>query len=392
VIDPKPTLHFPAAAYGLVLALSALVACGRSQAPAQPPPPKVGVATVIYKPVAQWDEFTGRVAAVDAVELRPRVGGYIDKVNFAEGQEVAKGDVLFAIDPRNYQAEVDRAKAELNRAQSRDALARSEAERARKLAEAKVVSTEMYDQRAAAAKQAGSDILAAKAQLEIAQLNLSYTQVRAPISGRAGRALVTVGNLAAPNETVLTTLVSLDPAYVYFEGDEGTYLRYAAQVRSGETASPRTAHTPVRIGLANEAGYPHPGYVDFVDNQLDQGTGTIRARAVLDNKARVFTPGLFARVQMLGGAAKPTVLIDDKAVLTDQDRKYVYVVDRNNTAERRDIRVGRSHERLRVVSTGLKPGDRIVVHGVQKVFFSGMKVDPIEIEMGAPAPDLATMK
>jgi multidrug efflux system membrane fusion protein len=375
-----------------MLALLVLTACGQSDGSTESPPPQVGVAKVIYKPVAQWDEFTGRVAAVDTVELRPRVGGYVDKVNFAEGQEVAKDDVLFVIDPRNYQAEVDRAKAELNRAQSRDALARSEAERARKLAEAKVISTEMYDQRAAAANQASSDILAAKAQLEIAQLNLAYTQVRAPISGRAGRALVTVGNLALPNETVLTTLVSLDPVYVYFEGDEGTYLRYAAQVRSGEQASPRTAHTPVRIGLANEEGYPHSGFVDFVDNQLDQGTGTIRARAVVDNKARVFTPGLFARVQMLGGAAKPAVLIDDKAVLTDQDRKYVYVIDRNNAAERRDIRIGRSHERLRVVSTGLRPNDRIVVYGVQKVFFPGMKVDPIEIAMGAPAPDLTKAK
>jgi membrane fusion protein, multidrug efflux system len=293
---------------------------------------------------------------------------------------------MFTIDPRSYKAEFDRAQADLTRARSREALARSESERARKLAEAKVISTEMYDQRAAALTQAASDIRAADAQVAIARLNLSYTQVRAPVAGRAGRALVTTGNLAAPDATVLTTLVSLDPMHVYFEGDESTYLRYAASVRTGEQASPRVAHTPVRIGLANETGFPHAGYVDFVDNQLDAGTGTIRARAVVDNASRVFTPGLFARVQMLGGAARPTMLIDDKAVLTDQDRKFVYVLGPDNTAQRRDVQLAGLHEALRIVTSGLKPGDRVIVHGVQKVFAPGMKVQPTDITMGDPAP------
>jgi multidrug efflux system membrane fusion protein len=369
-----------------------LVGCGGDEQVATPPAPKVSVAAVVSKPVARWDEFTGRVTAVETVQLRPRVGGYIEKVNFSEGQEVRQGDVMFTIDPRSYQAELNRVEADLARARSRAALAHSEAERARKLAEAKVISTEMYDQRAAALTQASSDIRAAEAQVAIAKLNLSYTQVRAPVAGRAGRALVTTGNLAAPDATVLTTLVSLDPMHVYFEGDESTYLRYVASVNTGEQKSPRVAHTPVRIGLANETGYPHSGYVDFVDNQLDTGTGTIRARAVVDNKSRAFTPGLFARVQMLGSAPKLTMLIDDKAVLTDQDRKFVYILGPGNAAQRRDVQIAGLHEGLRIVTSGLKPGDRVIVHGVQKVFFPGMKVQPTEITMGAPAPGAPASK
>jgi multidrug efflux system membrane fusion protein len=372
--------------------LLALAGCSGDEKAAAPPAPKVSVATVVFKPVAQWDEFTGRVMAIETVELRPRVGGYIDKVNFSEGQEVKQGDVMFTIDPRNYRAELDRAEADLARARSRATLARSESERARTLAEAKVISTETYDQRAAALTQAASDIRAAEAVVEIAKLNLSYTQVRAPVSGRAGRALVTAGNLAAPDTTVLTTVVSLDPMHVYFEGDESTFLRYAASVRAGEQKSPRTAHTPVRVGLANETGYPHPGYVDFVDNQLDAGTGTIRARAVVDNTSRAFTPGLFARVQMLGGPARPTLLIDDRAVLTDQDRKFVFVLGPGNVAQRRDVKLGGLHESLRIVTSGLKPGDRVIVHGVQKVFFPGMPVQPTQITMGDPAPGAVATK
>lgn len=382
----------PLAWPSLALAIALQAACGNGKEAAVPPAPQVSVATVLSRQVAQWDEFTGRVAAIETVQLRPRVGGYIERVNFAEGQEVKKGDVLFTIDERSYRAELDRAEAELARARSRAALARSESVRAQKLAEARVISTESYDQRLAATAQAGSDIRAAEAAVAIARLNVTYTQVRAPISGLAGRALVTTGNLASPDETLLATLVSLDPIHVYFEGDENTYLRYVATVRSGEQPSPRTSHTPVRVGLANEEGYPHPGYVDFVDNQLDVGTGTIRARAVLDNKARVFTPGLFARVQLMGSAAKTALLIDDRAVLTDQDRKYVYVLGPGNTAVRKDVQLGGMHERLRIVKSGLRPGDRVVVHGVQKIFFPGMKVDPQEIPMGAPSPGAAAAK
>jgi len=215
------------------------------------------------------------------------------------------------------------------------------------------------------------------------QLDLQFTQVRSPIDGRAGRAMVTEGNLAQADSTLLTTLVSQDPMYVYFESDEQSFLRYQELARKGERENNKN---PVRVGLASEQGYPHAGTVDFIDNQVDPATGTIRARAVLPNPDRVFTPGLFARVQLEGSAEFKAMLIDDKAVLTDQDRKYVYVLGPKNTAVRKDVVLGRTIGGLRVVEKGLAANDKVIVHGVQKVFFPGMPVSPKQIAMGDPAP------
>lgn len=223
---------------------------------------------------------------------------------------------------------------------------------------------------------------AAEAAAETARLELEFTEVRSPIAGRAGRALVTEGNLVAAGNALLTTVVSLDPVYVYFEGDEQTYLRSADLTRRG-------ARNTVRVGLSHETGYPHEGRLDFVDNQVNPQTGTIRSRAVIANGDRAFTPGLFARVQLQGSATQPALLIDDKAVLTDQDRKFVYVLGPDNKALRRDVTLGRMVEGLRVVAAGLAPGDQVIVHGVQKVFFPGMAVQPTEIAMGDPAPSPA---
>jgi membrane fusion protein, multidrug efflux system len=220
---------------------------------------------------------------------------------------------------------------------------------------------------------------AAEAAVETARLNLEFTQVRSPIAGRAGRALVTEGNLIEPGATVLTTVVSLHPVYVYFDGDEQVYLRSADLARRG-------ADNKVFVGLSNEQGYPHEGVLDFVDNQVDPRTGTIRSRAVLDNRDGAFTPGLFARVRLQGSASHAALLVDDKAVLTDQDRKYVYVLGAGNKAERRDITLGRIVDGLRVVASGLEPGDQVIVHGVQKVFFPGMPVAPQMIAMGDAPP------
>jgi multidrug efflux system membrane fusion protein len=367
------------------IAIAALVAgCGGGAAGGGgPQAPQVTVATVAQKEITQWDEFTGRVAAVETVDLMPRVSGYIEKISFKEGQEVKEGDVLFTIDARSYKAEYERADAEVARGRSRVALAQSELKRAKTLADSKAISTEEYDQRESAVAQAISELHVAEAALSIAKLNLGFTQVRAPISGRAGRALVTTGNLAKTDTTVLTSLVSLDPVYVYFEGDEQAYLRYNQMARAGGRQSSRDAKNPVRVGLADEKGYPHQGVVDFLDNKVDPLTGTIRARAVLANGDRVFTPGLFARVQLLGSLKFNALLIDERAIITDQDRKYVFAVDKDNKAQRKDIVLGRTIDDMRIVESGLAPGDRIIVAGMQKVFAPGMPVQPVELNAEA---------
>ena len=367
-----------------ILAAAVLAACSGGHAEtAAPPPPAVSAAPVLVKQVSQWDDFSGRIEAVESVELRPRVSGYIDKVNYVEGEEVKKGDVLFTIDARSYRAELDRASADLARARTQATLSRSEAERARRLSEQQAISTESWEQRRATAEQAQAQVQAAQAAVDAARLNMEFTQVRAPINGRAGRAMVTAGNLvtAGDSASVLTTLVSLNTVFVYFDADEGTFLRYAQMARKGERPSERDSELPVKVGLSGEEGYPHTGKVDFLDNQVTRSTGTIRVRAVLDNADRAFTPGLFARVQLLGSGQFQAMLIDDKAVLTDQDRKFVYVVDKENKAQRRDVQLGRTADGLRIVEQGLKAGDRVIIDGVQKVFMPGMPVQAKAVAM-----------
>ncbi|MEN5100062.1 efflux RND transporter periplasmic adaptor subunit [Stenotrophomonas sp. TWI809] len=376
-----------------ILAAAVLAACSGSHAEeaGMPPPPSVSAAPVLVKQVSQWDDFSGRVEAVESVELRPRVSGYIDKVNYVEGQEVKKGDVLFTIDARSYRAELDRATAELNRARTQAQVSRSEADRARRLSDQQAISTETWEQRRAVSEQALAQVQAAQAAVDAARLNMEFTQVRAPINGRAGRAMVTAGNLvtAGDSASVLTTLVSLDKVHVYFDADEGTFLRYAQMARKGERPSERDSELPVKVGLSGETGYPHEGKVDFLDNQVTRSTGTIRVRALLDNADRAFTPGLFARVQLLGSGQFQAMLIDDKAVLTDQDRKFVYVVDKDNKAQRRDIELGRTADGLRIVEQGLKAGDRVIIDGVQKVFMPGMPVQAKAVAMQPAAAPVA---
>ena len=386
----------PLVTYGLALGLMSVIVAGCSEPSASPenaapPPPSVSVAEVVVKEVAPWDEFTGHVEAVETVEVRPRVAGYVERFNFQEGEEVKEGKVLFVIDQRPFKAELMRAEAELARARARAELTRAQALRARKLIDKRVLSEDDFDERLTADAQAKADIRAAEVAVDVAKLDLEYTEIRSPIDGRAGRALVTPGNLVSggdmvPEATLLTTVVSLDPVYVYFEVDEQTYLRYGAMARNGERPSARKVATPVFVGLANEQGFPHEGRMDFVDNRVDPATGTIGARAVLDNRERRFTPGLFARIKLIGSGRFSAVLVDDKAVLTDQDRQYVYVLGPGNTAERRDVKLGRLIDGLRVVSDGLAPGDKVIVHGVQKVFFPGMAVIPEAIGMGDPPP------
>lgn len=348
-----------------------------------PPSPEISVARVISRPVQQWNEYTGRVSAIDTVELRARVSGYVQRVAYKEdhkeGQEVKKGDLMFLIDQRPYRMALANAQAQLDRARVAEQLARMRDQNARLMMEAEAISREESDTRRTTHTQTAADIDAAEAVVANAKLQLEFTEVRAPIAGKASRALVTVGNLAVADQTILTTIVSQDPMYVYFDVDENSYLRYGEQARESGGAP---AGTSVRVGLANEEGYPHAGTIDFFDNQVNSAVGTIRARAVLPNADRIFTPGLFVRVQFVSGRKENVLLIDDKAVMTDQDRKYVYVVDKDAKVQRRDIVPGRMAEGLRVIQSGLAADDRIVVAGQQKVH-PGMPVKPNEIPMAA---------
>jgi RND family efflux transporter MFP subunit len=356
-------------------------ACGGG-APPPPPPPGVTVATVVQRDVNDWEEFTGRLQAVDAVEVRPRVSGYIQKVTFAEGKEVRKGDVLFVIDARPYAAELARAEAQLAGARTRAALAKSEMDRAQRLVAVRAISREEFETRTSTRDESDADIQAAEAAVVTARLNLEWTQVRSPIAGRVSRADVTEGNLVQagpPEATLLTRVVSLDPIYAYFDGDENTFLAFRELARSGDGDSHKT-RIPVYLGLANEQGFPHQGYVDFVDNQLDPTSGTIRTRAVFSNKDRVFTPGLFARIKLVGSEHRPTPLIQDRAIGTDQDKKFVLVLKPDSTVDYRPVQVGRLVDGLRIVESGLKPGEQIVINGLQRAR-PGTKVTPTLAQM-----------
>jgi RND family efflux transporter MFP subunit len=371
------------------LSLAALTVSGKKEPPAPPQPQAVTVAEVPEREITEWDEFTGRLEAVDQVEIHPRVSGYIKRVTFAEGKEVKKGEVLFEIDPRPYEADLARAEAELESARSAASLAKSEVRRAGKLVDMQAISREEFDSRTSAEVQGEAQVRALEAAVETARLNLEWTRVRSPIAGRVSNALVTAGNLVQagpPAGAVLTTVVSVDSMYLYFDSDEQTYLRYAARARSSGGTNWRTARLPVYLGLANESGFPHEGRLDFVDNQVDPSSGTIRTRAVFSNRSRALTPGLFARVKLVGTEKMNATLVRDAAIGTDQDRKFVLVVGPGDTLAYRPIVPGRLTDGLRIVTSGLKPGERIVVNGLMRVR-PGMKVAPTLTSM---VPDSIT--
>jgi len=370
----------------LLAALVGLSGCKSEATTAQQAPaPQVSVASALERDVTEWDEFTGRLEAVESVEVRPRVTGYIESVNFTEGSTVKKGDLLFVIDPRPYQAELSKAEAELARAFARAELAVADEGRSTKLLDIKAVSREEYDSRINASREAKADVAAARAAVDSAKLNLEFTHITAPISGRVSKAAVTAGNLVTGGSNtaaLLTTVVSLDPMYVTFEGDEQIYLKYNELSRRGERSSSRDAANPVLMGLANENGYPHHGAMVFVDNQVDPRTGTIRARASFENKDGFLTPGLFARVKLLGHNSYRAVLVDDRAIGTDQSQKFVYVIDAQNKVTYRPVTVGRLNDGLRIVEKGLQPGETVVVNGLQRVR-PGVVVAPERVAMDA---------
>ncbi len=368
-----------AVATGLILC-----ACGGGGGPPAFPPQGVNVAPVVKKDVGELDEFSGRIEAIETVELRPRVAGYLAGIHFHEGGEVHKGDLLFTIDDREYRAASDSARANVARADARVELAKTALARTEKLVQLKAAAVEELEQRQGELKQAIADRNTAAAQLRQSELNVEFTRITAPISGRIGRAEVRPGNLVSPATTLLATLVSMDPLYVSFDGNERVFLKYQQLARQGVKAGSGDVRAAVAIGLSSEEGYPHPGELVFVDNRLDPAAGTVFTRALLSNKDRLFTPGLFARVQLRSAVTHPALLINDRAVLTDQDRKYVYVVGADKKTVRKDVTLGSLVDGLRVVTTGLADGDLVVVNGTRKIFSPGQPVNPFQVPMDQP--------
>jgi multidrug efflux system membrane fusion protein len=374
-----------------ILILGGVAAFTLSSRAAKPPaeapaPVSVSVASALQKSVTEWDDFSGRVEAIDRVDIRPRVAGTIDVVHFQEGQLVKKGDLLFTIDPRPYQAELARADAAVAGAQATLALSKTELDRTQRLIEEHAVAQRELDQRQNALAEANATLQAAVAARLTARLNLQYTAITSPVSGRVSRAEITVGNVIAAGATapVLATVVSVSPVYVNFEVDESTYLRYAS---NGAVGNSGTDHIPVAIGLTNEDGYPRHGKIKSFDNRLNTGSGTIRVRAVFDNTNGALTPGMYARVRTGGAAAENAVLIDDRAVGTDQDKKYVMVLGSDNKVTYRAIKLGPMVDGLRIVRSGLQKDEKIVVNGLQRIRPNDT-VTPVAVPMGpqgAPA-------
>jgi multidrug efflux system membrane fusion protein len=372
-------MRFRSAASSLALLAAALLLadCGEDAKSevAPPPPASVEVTPVVFKQLRQWDDVTGHLEAIDAVGIRPRVGGFIDTVRFQQGAKVKQGDVLFQIDPRPYQAEVDRLTAEVERSRAKMVLALADGDRGQRLIKENAIARSEFERLGAEASQSKADLAAAQAGLRAAQLNLDFTRVTAPIDGRVSKALITRGNLVTTAD-LLTTIVSDGPVYATFNTDEQTYLKYAAAER-GKSA-------PVELGLMNETGFPHHGKLEFLDNAVDAKSGTISGRAIFDDADGLLTPGLFARIRLLSATPETVALAPERALGTDLGKRYVLVVDGKNSVEYRPVTLGASMGELRIIEAGLKPGDVIIVSGLQKVR-SGDTVAPVN----TPFPQVA---
>ncbi|WP_426013035.1 efflux RND transporter periplasmic adaptor subunit [Caulobacter sp. DWR2-3-1b2] len=372
---PAPLSSLPVSpalkSFAVLAAAAVLAACTAQAKPeAAPPPAQVTITAVDFKDLRQWDDFTGRLEAVDTVDIRPRVGGYIDGARFEEGARVRKGQVLFQIDPRPYQAEANRAAAEVDRAKAQLNLAVVNRERGRRLIEQNALAQSEFDRLSAEEKAAQANVAAAAATYQTARLNLEWTRVVSPIDGRVSKAAITRGNLVTPSD-LLTTVVSDSPIYATFNADEQTFLKYASAERGKAS--------PVYMGLMTEDGYPHQGQLKFIDNAMDAKSGTINGRAIFDNADGRFTPGLFARIRMVSDTSQVVALAPDRAIATDLGKRYVVVVGANNKAEYRPVEIGPLAGSLRIIRTGLKPGDKVIVGGLQKVK-PGDVVKPVVIK------------
>jgi len=363
--------------------------CKKTAAPQQAPLP-VNVVTVIEKEVNEWDEFTGRLDPVESVEIRPRVSGYITEIRFEAGAIVKKGDLLYVIDPRPYQADFDRAKAEVDRMDAQLKLAQIELNRAKELRDKNTISASEFDQKAATFQGAAAAKSSAEAAKNAAALNLEFTQIKSPVDGRVSDQRITLGNLVQPGagpESVLTTVISVDPIYAKVDADENAILKYVKLSEEGKRVSARTAKIPAWVELGNETDFPHEGYVDFVDNRLDPGTGTIRARIVLKNwNPNFITPGFFVRVRVAGATPYRAALVADRVISSQQGLKYAFVVKPDGIIERRNLETGSLFEGKRIVKSGLKDGEKVVSTRLQ-LLQAGMKVQPIPEETPAGGAD-----
>jgi RND family efflux transporter MFP subunit len=350
--------------------LIAVTGCGKSAPPPQPPP-SVGVAHPLVQTIVEWDEYTARLSAIQSVEVRARVSGYLQSIHFADGTVVAAGDLLFVIDPRPYEAVLNRSKADLVLAEARLDLARKDLARAEFLVKSRAISQEEADTRAATLRQALASVAGARAAVEAAALDVEFTRVTAPIGGRVSRHLVTEGNLivggGTSNATLLTSIVSLDPVYAYFEVDEQAYLKYSRLNLAGQRPSSREVQNPVEIAAADEPNFPHSGWMDFVDNQIDPATGTMQGRAIVPNPDLLLSPGQFVRLRLAGSGRYEAVLVPDEAIGTDQAQRFVWVIDAENKAQYRKVALGPLYEGKRIVRDGLGANDRVVVSGLQRV-------------------------
>lgn len=360
--------------------LSLLTACNPKPPTETPKPePSVKIVQPETRTISESDEYTGHLEAIDTVDIRARVGGYLEKIHFVAGSKVKKGDLLFEIDPRPYQAQLNFAQAELERAQSKQALAKNDLARAEQLLRAKAISTEEYDARHKGLREANAAVTSAEANVYAAKLNLDYTRIRAPISGRIGRELVTVGNLIdAGAATPLASLVSTDPIYAYIDVDERALLRYRRHAAHHDLKG-----TPLRLGLSDEQDFPHQGQVDYVAPKADSGTGTLTLRGVFPNREELLSPGFFARLRLQGGEPHPALLLPERAIGNDLAQRFVWVVTADNQLEYRTVKPGSHVGNLRVIEEGLKTDDWVVVEGLQRLK-AGMRVKP---ERLSPAQD-----
>jgi RND family efflux transporter MFP subunit len=365
-----------------------LSGCGSAQSSAPPPkPPEVFVSTPVSEEITEYEDFTGRLESPEAVEIRARVTGYLEEVRFKEKVrvDVQKGDVLFLIDPRSYKADLDRAEA--NELQARVRLQRLEYDhqRASDLLPRKAISREEYDKIAGDRAEADAAVKVAEATVRSARVSYGYTKVTAPMTGRISRRLVDPGNLVKADQTVLATILSLNPLYAYFDVDERTVLRIRRLVREGTVKSAREVEVPVQMELADEEGFPHKGKIDFVDNKVDPGTGTLRVRAVFTNDDELLSPGLFVRVRVRIGVPHKALLIAERALGTDQGQKFVYVVNDKGEVAYRAVKVGSLHQGRRVIESGLKPTEKVIVSGLQRVR-QGSTVQERVVPMPGPGP------
>ncbi|MBX9678185.1 MAG: efflux RND transporter periplasmic adaptor subunit [Gemmataceae bacterium] len=368
----------------LMLVSALLIGCKGSDVEfPTPPPPVVTVATPLVRDVIDTSEFTGRTAAVESVKVRARVFGHLQKIGFTEGAEVKKGDLLYVIDPRPFQATLSRAEAEFAQAEARLNRITADYGRAASLSSTRAISREEFEKVSFEQAEAKAAVRSSQAAVDTAKLNLEYSEVRAPINGQIGKTMVTVGNLIESGEmggTLLTNIVSLTPMYVYFDVDDQTYIRIKPLFDASKRDSQGVGMPPIRLGIAGETGFPHQASIDFVDNQVDPGTGTLRMRAVSSNKDRRLTPGFFARVQVPLGTPHRAILVTERAVETDQGQKVLYVVGKDNIVEKRLVRLGRLHDGLREVLEGIQANDKVIINGLQLIR-PGVPCDPKRVEM-----------